>query len=216
MAENRTMTTVGTRGYTAPEVLRGEHYGTGADVFSFGVVMNELLSLSPPYEMMLKDKDGNTLMTWEQIVELSKSSGLRPRIPDFISPDMASLIRQCFAEEAAERPSFSVILFSLKSIFQDEVEKRGITRVSLGAGSSASNLSGGGSKRKALKAGEDLGRTVHGLLWNFRRKDWSKKQASALIERGATVTAKDDTLRAILEGEKGPSALQVGFGRSES
>ena len=48
MADNRTMTTVGTNGYTAPEVLRGEHYGTAADVFSFAIVMGELVSLQVP------------------------------------------------------------------------------------------------------------------------------------------------------------------------
>lgn len=42
MAENRTMTTVGTRGYTAPEVLCGSYYGTAADVYSFAIVMSEV------------------------------------------------------------------------------------------------------------------------------------------------------------------------------
>ena len=49
LAENKTMTTVGTRGYTAPEVLRGEHYGTPADVYSFAIMASELFTLKPPY-----------------------------------------------------------------------------------------------------------------------------------------------------------------------
>ena len=40
----RTLKQVGTNGYTAPEVLRGEHYGTPADIFSFAIVMCELLT----------------------------------------------------------------------------------------------------------------------------------------------------------------------------
>ena len=39
------MTMVGTQGYTAPEVLRGEHYGTPADVFSFAIVMSEIVTM---------------------------------------------------------------------------------------------------------------------------------------------------------------------------
>ena len=41
--------TVGTQGYTAPEVLKGQHYGTAADVFSFAVVMSEVLTQRPAY-----------------------------------------------------------------------------------------------------------------------------------------------------------------------
>ena len=44
MAEDHAMTMVGTPGYTAPEVLRGEHYDTSADVFSFAIVMCEVLT----------------------------------------------------------------------------------------------------------------------------------------------------------------------------
>lgn len=42
---DQTMTMVGTQGYTAPEVLRGEHYGTPADVFSFAIVMSEIVTM---------------------------------------------------------------------------------------------------------------------------------------------------------------------------
>ena len=115
MAINRTMTTVGSNGYTvggeraqiarqtansqiyvyrshapvgvllparveqAPEVLRGEHYGTPADVFSFGIVMSELVSLRSPYADMLMSEEGKPVATWEQLTEMSKSSGLRVR-----------------------------------------------------------------------------------------------------------------------------------------
>ena len=49
MAMDHAMTVVGTPGYTAPEVLRGEHYGTEADIFSFAIVMCELFTLVSPF-----------------------------------------------------------------------------------------------------------------------------------------------------------------------
>ena len=52
MEEGRTMTTVGTNGYTAPEVLKGLHYGTAADVFSFAIVM-----VSLKHEQRVRDDD---------------------------------------------------------------------------------------------------------------------------------------------------------------
>ena len=92
MAQDQKMTMVGTQGYTAPEVLRGEHYGTPADVFSFAIVMSELVSLREPYSNMIKDKEGNSVMTWAQVVELTKVSCLRPTVSCRKSRDYT---RQC-------------------------------------------------------------------------------------------------------------------------
>ena len=43
-----TMTMVGTKFYIAPEVFRGERYGASADIFSLGVILNELDTLQRP------------------------------------------------------------------------------------------------------------------------------------------------------------------------
>ena len=51
---NSTQNQVGTNGYTAPEILKGEPYGTPADVFSFAIVMCELFTLRPPYSDIIK------------------------------------------------------------------------------------------------------------------------------------------------------------------
>ena len=58
--------------------LEGKHYGTGADVFSFAIVMSELASLSAPYAEHLVDGDGKWISSWDQIVELTKKDSLRP------------------------------------------------------------------------------------------------------------------------------------------
>jgi len=48
----RTMTNCGTVGYTAPEVLTGvvQGYTFSADLWSFGILINELLAGSMPFE----------------------------------------------------------------------------------------------------------------------------------------------------------------------
>jgi serine/threonine protein kinase len=56
--ENATMTRCGTPCWTAPEILRGEKYSESADVFSFGIIMWEVLSpraplLATPYAMVV-------------------------------------------------------------------------------------------------------------------------------------------------------------------
>ena len=42
--DSRTFTNCGTLGYTAPEVIAGQGYSYSADLWSFGIVMAELLS----------------------------------------------------------------------------------------------------------------------------------------------------------------------------
>ena len=43
-----TMTYVGTQWYIAPEIFRGERYSNSADIFSLGVVLNQIDTLQPP------------------------------------------------------------------------------------------------------------------------------------------------------------------------
>jgi serine/threonine protein kinase len=47
---SRTFTNCGTCGYTAPEVIKGEGYGVRADVWSFGILLCELISGELPFE----------------------------------------------------------------------------------------------------------------------------------------------------------------------
>ena len=75
MVEGQAMTVVGTNGYTAPEVLRGEHYGTPADVYSFAVVMCEIFTLRAPYSDILEVGQ----KSWQQIVAMTHKEGVHLR-----------------------------------------------------------------------------------------------------------------------------------------
>ena len=47
-----TMSVVGTPNWMAPELLRSERYSEKSDVWSFGIVIYEVVTLSLPYEGM--------------------------------------------------------------------------------------------------------------------------------------------------------------------
>ncbi len=67
-----TMTSgMGTYQYMAPEVIQGTDYSLKADVFSFGIVLWEMLARLPPYQGV----PGMTLAF--KVV----NEGLRPTIP---------------------------------------------------------------------------------------------------------------------------------------
>mmetsp|Transcript_2005 Transcript_2005/g.2828 ORF Transcript_2005/g.2828 Transcript_2005/m.2828 type:complete len:215 (+) Transcript_2005:3-647(+) len=110
--------------WMAPEVLAGETYSKSADVFSFGVVLWELLTLMVPWE----DKTSWQIM--HAVVELKERLPLppTPQVPyrplfgfeDYSSlsgcEEFCSLIEECFAS-ATERPTFSNIIPRLQTIF---------------------------------------------------------------------------------------------------
>lgn len=74
-------------------MLKGQHYGTPADVFSFAIVMSEVVTLSPPYDDMLTGESGASL---PQIVEMTKPpTNVRPTVGVRCDCDSACFHRSC-------------------------------------------------------------------------------------------------------------------------
>lgn len=89
----------GTTAWMAPEVLRGDPYDERADVFSFGVVMWEILTGEQPFQ-------GSTDAQIEAFV---LSNGRLPIYEDFPA-SWARLMNWCWAPNPANRPSFGQII----------------------------------------------------------------------------------------------------------
>ena len=193
---------VGTNGYTAPEVLKGEHYGTPADVFSFAIVMSELLTLRAPYSDIMKGdndgKDGNKAMSWDQIVALTHKEDvmLRPTLPDGMDREVAALVRSSWENDPALRPSFSVILVRLDAIARREESRSGST-------ANRSTL-----ERQDVNSMRFFLRSVHDLIWLLKDEEWDEKAALAVCAADIAVTAVDDTLSQILASEKGLECIK--------
>ena len=66
MTEIYVMSRVGTKFYMAPEVRRKEPYSLPADVYSFGVILWEVLALSTPREFYHHERDRLAKMTREK------------------------------------------------------------------------------------------------------------------------------------------------------
>jgi len=105
---------VGTAGYMAPEVLRNESYGEKADVWSFGVLLYEILTGKRPYS----EHDFAL-----QVMVAVATNGARPKLVDIDSSDsvgkqLVQLVDDCCHQEATHRPRFEEILDRLLAIMR--------------------------------------------------------------------------------------------------
>ncbi|TVU09737.1 hypothetical protein EJB05_43230 [Eragrostis curvula] len=103
--------------YMAPEVIRCEPYTEKCDVYSFGVILNELITAEHPY---IDTSYGPSKVALE--VAAGK---LRPRLPetDACPTGLTDLICRSWDAEPSNRPSFATITSTLREIIQQIVQQ---------------------------------------------------------------------------------------------
>ena len=104
--KQRTLTACGTPCWTAPEVLRNQRYTAKADVYSFGIVLWESITRRDPFGHLAPF----------QVIFAVATQGARPPVPVDCPAEAAALMRACWHENAAERPSFSQIIDSITDL----------------------------------------------------------------------------------------------------
>ncbi|XWS73027.1 hypothetical protein CRYUN_Cryun02cG0090700 [Craigia yunnanensis] len=98
----------GTLPWMAPELLNGSSslVSEKVDVFSFGIVMWELLTREEPYADL----------HYGAIIGGIVSNTLRPPVPESCDPEWRSLMERCWSSEPSERPNFTEIANELRSM----------------------------------------------------------------------------------------------------
>lgn len=92
----------GTYRWMAPEVIRHESYSSNADVYSFGIVLWQLITREIPFATM------TPVQTAYAVAE-----GRRPEIPSSTPPELRRIIEACWDEDSHKRPSFTYIVMAL-------------------------------------------------------------------------------------------------------
>lgn len=109
--KHRTLVSGGMRGtlpWMAPELLNGSSsmVSEKVDVFSFGIVMWELLTGEEPYANM----------HYGAIIGGIVSNTLRPPIPKGCDPSWRSLMESCWSADPSMRPTFTEITLGLRAM----------------------------------------------------------------------------------------------------
>ena len=93
---------VGTHHWIAPEVLRGEEYSQAADMYSFGVILWEMVHRKIPYQDL----------TAAQVIGIVGYGGKKLRICSYCPNQVAAIIQKCTVRDL-NRPAFIEIATEL-------------------------------------------------------------------------------------------------------
>lgn len=104
----------GTPLWMAPEVLMNKPYDESADMYSFGIVLWELVTGSDPF------KD---ITTYSSLLDRVVTGGERPEIPDNCPSKLKALIKACWDQDPKRRPSFEKIIPLFDEIIVDSIIK---------------------------------------------------------------------------------------------
>lgn len=118
---------MGTANYMSPNVLAGNIFCSADDVYSFGILLCELLTGRLPY---------NGVRPINVIFGVAED-GLRPEIrdEDNICRDLRELIVGCWQEELTDRPNISDVTTCLEVMYEESlVDEKGKAEVGIGRG----------------------------------------------------------------------------------
>ena len=96
---------VGTMQWMAPEVLASSNYDEKADVYSYGILLWEMITCDIPYRGM-KDV---------QIASAVLNQNLRPLVPQSCPAKLKKLMTVCWDRDPRKRPDFKAIIKAFES-----------------------------------------------------------------------------------------------------
>ncbi|GES92285.1 kinase-like domain-containing protein [Rhizophagus clarus] len=98
--------------YMAPEILKGKDYTTLSDIYSFGMIMWELMTGSLPFEDRTQDNGLASKICYD---------GLRPSKTTNAPKGYIELMEKCWDSDPVKRPNANAINETLYNILIDEI-----------------------------------------------------------------------------------------------
>lgn len=146
--------TYGTLSHMPPELLKNGVFSTAVDVYSFGILLWELLAVTRPYDGR---SHGDILM-------MVVNEGRRPQITDYYPEMYADLIKDCWKQNPEDRPKFGDIVRRLKKMLTDLELEKDLLRDVNDSADSHENKAGG---RRDIQRPSYMSTTPDGLDFKF-------------------------------------------------
>ncbi|EOA97273.1 Tyrosine-protein kinase FRK, partial [Anas platyrhynchos] len=97
--------------WTAPEAIRHKIFSIKSDVWSFGILLFEILTYGKtPYAGL----------TGQQVIQML-DTGYRLPKPRCCPQSIYEMMRQCWSQEASERPTFQDLCWQLESFIENDI-----------------------------------------------------------------------------------------------
>lgn len=101
--------------WVAPELFKKDKGTKSSDVYSFGIILWEILTRRTPYQGMIRAS--NHLKAIQDI-----ANGMRPDIPAQCPPRYAQLMQACWNADPNKRPTFQEIVDQLLELEKEKIE----------------------------------------------------------------------------------------------
>jgi serine/threonine protein kinase len=112
--------------YTAPEAYSGASYSTQSDVYSFGIVLWELVTRCiVGHYIQPFSEFSNIRFEFQLVIQVSKDA-IRPSLHPDTPPPLAQLIQDCWAQDPSLRPQIHDVasqLEQLKILYEQETHR---------------------------------------------------------------------------------------------
>eukprot|EP01133_Synstelium_polycarpum_P008918 gene8918-10450_t len=112
--------TIGGQLYMAPEVFKGESNSEKSDVYSFAILLWEILTSQNPQQDMEPQK----------MAHMAAHDSYRPPIPATVSTEWKELLQMCWHQECDKRPTFEQVVGLLKEMAKTAPTSNGSSSVS--------------------------------------------------------------------------------------
>ncbi|RIB10985.1 kinase-like domain-containing protein [Gigaspora rosea] len=112
--QNELNAVIGILPYIGPEVLYEKKYTKASDIYSFGIVVYEIITGFRPHSDLMHDHH----------LAIEIMNGLRPKIPTSTPKLLAKLIIQCWDARPNKRPTSNELYLTIKRLYDEVMENK--------------------------------------------------------------------------------------------